>query len=217
MTTLTSSSTTSTIRPWVRTAGAWCAAAGLVGVAQAALVLAWPKQVLRRPVQLPVHLNGLRGRPGDVRPPAHPAGDRCGRARRAARGARIPRRPDRGHRSCRRPGAPRPARGDRDVGVRGRASTPLRGNLVENAYAVPVLLAGLGLTLAGIALLRRGRAVWTEARWMPWLVLMLGVYVFFPLSPAISGSFAAGRLAIGGWMLLYAALGYGLMRVRDDH
>ena len=30
---------------WVHTAGAWCLAAGLVGVAQAALVLAWPKQV----------------------------------------------------------------------------------------------------------------------------------------------------------------------------
>ena len=29
----------------MHTAGAWCAAAGLVGVAQAALVLAWPKQV----------------------------------------------------------------------------------------------------------------------------------------------------------------------------
>ena len=82
---------------------------------------------------------------------------------------------------------------------------------------MPVLLAGFGLTLAGIALLRRGRSVWTGARWMPWLVLILGVYVFFPLSPAISGSFAAGRLAIGGWMLLYTALGYGLMRVRDDH
>ena len=49
------------------------------------------------------------------------------------------------------------------------------------------------------------------------MVLILGVYVFFPLSPAISGSFDAGRLAIGGWMLLYTALGYGLMRVRDDH
>jgi hypothetical protein len=51
---------------------------------------------------------------------------------------------------------------------------------------------------------------------MPWLVLALGVYVFFPLSPAISGSFTAGRLGIGGWMLLYTLLGYGLMRVRDD-
>ena len=45
MTTLTTSSTTNSIRPWVRTAGAWCLAAGLVGAAQAAVVLAWPKQV----------------------------------------------------------------------------------------------------------------------------------------------------------------------------
>ena len=99
----------------------------------------------------------------------------------------------------------------------GVAEHSSRGNLIENAYAAPVLLAGLGLTVAGVALLRRGRAAWTGARWMPWLVLALGVYVFFPLSPAISGSFPAGRLGIAGWMLLYTLLGYGLLRVHNDH
>jgi hypothetical protein len=34
----------------------------------------------------------------------------------------------------------------------------------------------------------------------------LGVDVFFSLSPAISGSFTAGRLGIGGWMVLYTLL-----------
>ena len=43
----------------------------------------------------------------------------------------------------------------------GVAEHSSHGNLVENAYAVPVLLAGFGLTLAGIAQLRRGRASWT--------------------------------------------------------
>ena len=216
MTTLTSSSTTSSIRPWVRTAGAWCLAAGLVGVAQAALVLAWPKQVsvdrfsypftstgfvvaqatfALQHVPLAIGVAALGGLP----------------AVRASRAARI--------------GVIGAVVGLAllalleviAMSAYGVAEHSSHGNLVENAYAVPVLLTGFGLTLAGIALLRRGRAVWTGARWMPWLVLMLGVYVFFPLSPAISGSFAAGRLAIGGWMLLYTALGYGLMRVRDDH
>ena len=216
MTTVTSSSTTSTIRPWVHTAGAWCAAAGLVGVAQAALVLAWPKQVsvdrfsypftstgyvvaqatfALQHVPLAIGVAALGGLPSV----------------RASRAARI--------------GVIGAVVGLALLAVLeviamsayGDGQHSSYGKLVENACAVPVLLAGFGLTLAGIALLRRGRAVWTEARWMAWLVLMLGVYVFFPLSPAISGSFAAGRLAIGGWMLLYAALGYGLMRVRDDH
>ena len=216
MTTLTSSSTTSTIRPWVHTAGAWCAAAGLVGVAQAALVLAWPKQVSVDRFSYPFTSTGyvvaqatfaLQHIPLAIGVAAL-GGLPAVRASRAARIGVI--------------GAV--------VGLAllalleviamsayGEGQHSSYAKLVDNAYAVPVLLAGLGLTLAGIALLRRARAVWTEARWMPWLVLMLGVYVFFPLSPAISGSFAAGRLAIGGWMLLYAALGYGLMRIRDDH
>ena len=216
MTTLMSSSTTSTIRPWVHPAGAWCAAAGLVGAAQAALVLAWPKQVsvdrfsypftstgyvvaqatfALQHVPLAIGVAALGGLP----------------AVRASRAARI--------------GVIGAVVGLAllalleviAMSAYGDGQQSSYGKLVENTYAVPVLLAGCGLTLAGIALLRRARAVWTEARWMPWLVLMLGVYVFFPLSPAISGSFAAGRLAIGGWMLLYAALGYGLMRVREDH
>jgi len=66
-----------------------------------------------------------------------------------------------------------------------------------------------------VALLRR-RAEWTRSRWLPWLVLLLGVYVFFPMSPAVSGGFTAGRLAIGGWMLLFSVLGYGLLHAADD-
>ena len=216
MTTFTASSTAGAIRPWVRTAGVWCLAAGLVGVAQAALVLAWPKQVSADRFSYPFTSTGyvvaqatfaLQHVPLAIGVAAL-AGLPAVHASRAARIGVI--------------GAV--------VGLAllalleviamsayGDAEHSSYGKLIENAYAVPVLLTGFGLTLAGIALLRRGRIVWTEARWMPWLVLMLGVYVFFPLSPAISGSFAAGRLAIGGWMLLYTALGYGLMRVREVH
>lgn len=216
MTTIISSSTTGSIRPRVRTAGAWCLAAGLVGMAQAALVLAWPKQVSVDRFSYPFTSTGyvvaqatfaLQHVPLAIGVAAL-GGLPAVRASRAARTGVI--------------GAV--------VGLAlltlleviamsayGVAEHSSRGNLVENAYAVPVILTGLGLTLAGIALLRRGRAGWIGARWIPGLVLILGVYVFFPLSPAISGSFDAGRLAIGGWMLLYTALGYGLMRLRDDN
>jgi hypothetical protein len=51
---------------------------------------------------------------------------------------------------------------------------------------------------------------------LPLLITVLGVYVFVPLTPAIAGPFAAGRLGIGGWMLLMAALGYGLTRLRPS-
>jgi hypothetical protein len=87
-----------------------------------------------------------------------------------------------------------------------------RGDLVTNLYGVPVLLMGTSLVVAGIVAVRR-RERWTGAAWLPWLVLALGVYVFVPLSPAIMGSFVAGRLGIGGWMALFAVLGYGLTRL----
>ena len=215
MTTLTSSPTTSSIRPWVHTAGAWCLAAALVGVAQAALVLVWPKQVsvdrfsypftsagfvvaqatfALQHVPLAIGVAALGGLP----------------AVRASRTARI--------------GVIGAVVGLAllalleviAMSAYGVAEHSSRGNLIENAYALPVLLVGFSLTLAGSPCCAEaglpGRA-WGDAV----LVLALGVYVFFPLSPAISGSFTAGRLGIGGWMLLYTALGYGLMRVRDDH
>ena len=89
--------------------------------------------------------------------------------------------------------------------------------LVENLYGPPVMLIGIGLLVAGAALLRQGTAAWAGARWVPALVLVLGVYVFVPLTPAIMGPFTAGRLGIGGWMLLFAVLGYGLTRLEASH
>jgi hypothetical protein len=215
MTTIAASSTAGSTRRWVPKAGAWCLAAGLVGVAQAGVALAWPRQVSAdrfsypftsagfvvaqatfalQHVPLAIGVTALAGLP----------------AVRASRTARI--------------GTIVTVVGLAlltllelvAMSAYGDAEHSTHGNLVENAYAVPVLLAGVGSTLAGIALLRRGRAEWTRSRWMPWLVLLLGVYVFFPMSPAISGGFTAGRLAIGGWMLLFAALGYGLLRAADD-
>lgn len=61
------------------------------------------------------------------------------------------------------------------------------------------------------------------ARWA--VVLLLGVYVFVPLTPAIMGimgitemmgPFTVGRMGIGGWMLLFGVLGYGVTRVPNE-
>jgi hypothetical protein len=46
------------------------------------------------------------------------------------------------------------------------------------------------------------------------ITLVLGIYVFVILFPAVFGLFVLGRLASGIWLLLYAALGYALWRGR---
>jgi hypothetical protein len=76
-------------------------------------------------------------------------------------------------------------------------------NAVDNAYGIPMVLIGIGLVLAGI------KPVLSSGRWMP---LVLGVYVFVPLFPAVFGPMVLGRLAIGVWMLLFAVLGVALIR-----
>lgn len=86
---------------------------------------------------------------------------------------------------------------------------------VNNLYGPPVILIGAGLVAAGVALLHRGSDAWAGAPWIPTVILSLGVYVFVVLTPAITGSFTAGRLGIGGWMLLFALLGFSLTRLPD--
>jgi cell division protein FtsW (lipid II flippase) len=91
-----------------------------------------------------------------------------------------------------------------------------RAQLVNALYSVPVLLLAVALITAGVVALRAPRSAWEDARWLPLLVLVTGVYVLVPLTPALAGPFVAGRLGIGGWMLLFAVLGYGLTRLRED-
>lgn len=76
------------------------------------------------------------------------------------------------------------------------------------AYGVSTLLIGIGLVVAGIAVIRAHR--WMGAkRYVP---LLLGVWVFVPMTPALAGPFVAARLAITSWMLLFAWLGWVLIR-----
>jgi len=89
--------------------------------------------------------------------------------------------------------------------------------VIATLFLLPVLLIGVGLTVAGVALLRRGTAGWAGARWLPFAILAPGVYVFVALAPTMNGSDTVGRLGIGGWMLLFAVLGYGLTRIDGRH
>ncbi len=81
--------------------------------------------------------------------------------------------------------------------------TDSTGQLVGALYSVPMILLGVGPVVAGIAAVRVGLFE-GPARW---LLLALGVYVFVVMFPAVFGPMVAGRIAIGVWLLGYAALG----------
>ncbi len=92
------------------------------------------------------------------------------------------------------------------------ADSPLdtgRGALVGGLYAVPMVLLGVGPVVAGVGALRAGLFA-GPARW---LLLGLGAYVFVVMFPAVFGPMVAGRIAIGIWLLGFAALGVALRRV----
>lgn len=82
--------------------------------------------------------------------------------------------------------------------------------LVSGLYSVPVLLLGVGLLVGGVGVARRTER--TDPAWVRWVPASLGAWVFVPLTPALMGSFEAGRAAIGSWMLLFAALGWAFSR-----
>lgn len=96
------------------------------------------------------------------------------------------------------------------ISAAGEATDSSRAELVNGLYGVPTMLTGVGLLVGGIALLRSRAASSDTAPWVPLVVTLLGAWVFVPLLPAIMGPHVLGRLAIGGWMLLFAALGRGL-------
>ncbi len=211
----TTTRTPTTTSRSVRQAGVWCLGAGLVGASQAVIMLAWSPQVSDDRYSYPFtgfgyavaqtsfflqHLPLVAGVAALLTLPAA----------RASRTARI-------------------SIWAAVVGLvlltamelitivaYDAATDSSLATLINNLYGPPVILIGAGLLVAGIALLRQGTAGWVGARWVPALVLLMGVYVFVPLTPAIMGTFTAGRLGIGGWMLLFAVLGFGLTRLPDE-
>jgi hypothetical protein len=92
-----------------------------------------------------------------------------------------------------------------------RFGTP-RADAVDNSYGIAMTLLGVGMVVAGVGLARRP----VLPGWGRWVLLALGVYVFVPLFPAVFGPMVLGRIAIGVWMLLFAALGVALVRAARD-
>lgn len=213
MSTITRPPTTTPLS--VRRAGVWCLGAGLVGAAQAIIVLAWSPQVPDDRYSYPFtgfgfvvaqtsfflqHLPLVAGVAALLRLSV----TRDSRTARIATRAAVV-------------GLILLAVNELiTIAAYDAATDSSLAMLVNNLYGPPVILIGAGLVVAGAVLLRQGSAPFGGARWIPVVVLGLGVYVFVPLTPAIMGSFTAGRLGIGGWMLVFGVLGYGLTRLADQ-
>jgi len=75
-------------------------------------------------------------------------------------------------------------------------------------YGITTNLVGLGMLGAGVSVLRA--RIWSGFwRFVP---LLIGITHFVLVTPAIfSNGYVIARLAIGTWMALFAALGWGLM------
>jgi type IV secretory pathway VirB2 component (pilin) len=86
-----------------------------------------------------------------------------------------------------------------------------RTDTIEALYGATSTGIAVFLIIAGIAVLRARQ--WTG--WQRWLPLALGVYVFVPLTPGLFGPFWLGRLVITVWMLLFALLGWTVVRSRS--
>ena len=83
---------------------------------------------------------------------------------------------------------------------------------VGSLYGVAMLLIGVGLVIAGLVIARRRMLT----GWARWITLVTGGYVFVILFPAVFGPNVAGRLAIGGWMLGWAAMGWAVARAERN-
>lgn len=82
---------------------------------------------------------------------------------------------------------------------------------IDALYGIASMTIGVTLVMAGIAVVRA--KLWDD--WRRHVPLVLGVYVFVPMTPAMVGPFVAARLAIGGWMVGFAVLGWALTTTAD--
>jgi hypothetical protein len=198
----------STAAMGLRRQGRWCVAAGLVGVAQCAVILAWPHQVSGARFSFPFTATWfvvaqatffLQHLPLAVAVGALAAVPAVRREKWARRSMVVA------------------ATGLGllalleliAMSAASTANNSTLGTTISSLYGVPVLLAGGGMLVAGIVLLRRD----VLYRPLSWTVTALGGFVFVGLTPALStDSFVGGRVAIMGWMVLFTLLGWMLPR-----
>jgi len=96
-----------------------------------------------------------------------------------------------------------------EVGAMTLATSPYPSpgtGFMDVAYGVASILIGVGLTLAGLAVVGAGE--W--AGWRRFVTLVCGVAVFVIVIPGVFGPFLAGRMALVVWMLMFSALGWAL-------
>jgi hypothetical protein len=94
------------------------------------------------------------------------------------------------------------------ISVAGQATDSASAEIVGALYGVATIMIGLGMITAGIAAVRDGE--WSG--WQRWLPLMLGTWLFIPTMPALFLEGDVARLALAGWALLFAVLGWVLWR-----
>jgi hypothetical protein len=78
--------------------------------------------------------------------------------------------------------------------------------LMGTTYGIACTLIGLGMLAAGVGTIRAG--IWSG--WHAWTPLVIGITQFVVLTPGMFGGFVMARLAIGFWMLMFAALGWSM-------
>lgn len=88
----------------------------------------------------------------------------------------------------------------------GQARDSSTAGTIGAIYGIGTILIGLGLIAAGIAAVRDG--LWSG--WERWLPLVLGIWLFVPTMPALFIEGDVARLALTGWALLFAVLGWVL-------
>ena len=180
-------------------------ATGVLGALSALVLLFWPPQIAEGPVSYPFTSTGFLiaqawffvhrwtdrrpACPGLFQAPSATASSRAG-ARLAIISMVLL--------TCTELLAMRYAEWDNDTANAG---------LMGTSYGIASTVVGVGMIVAGVGVLRAG--VWSG--WRRWTPLAIGVTVFAVLTPGMFGGFVMARLAIGFWMLTFAALGWSLI------
>ncbi len=81
-------------------------------------------------------------------------------------------------------------------------------DLINSLYSIPTIVCGVGLLVGGIGFARSSGLT----GWRRWLALILGINVFVRLLFAVFAPYVGGQIAISVWMLLFAGLGWMLIR-----